>query len=147
MGYYMRYIVTDAKEINLNVLETALKHTNPLYSIQRSKGESGELKFGDEVVGIVEVNSQGDELFGQELDELVEEAEEAETGAKQTVLDTLKTAKSIIAVQVLWGGRKTDETLAKLDPLWNWLLVNHKGLVQADGEGYYRDRRLILKIG
>jgi len=146
MGYYMRYIITDDREVNLNILEMALKIVSPLFSIQRSKGESGELRFGNEVYGNLEINGLGDELFGSEVEELVEEVREAETGEKQTVLDTLKAAKSIIAVQVLWGGRKTDETLGKLDPLWNWLLANRKGLVQADGEGYYEKRKLILRI-
>src|SRR2546425_2714808 len=97
MGYYMRYIVTDGREVNLDILEMALKHASPLYSIQRSKGQSGELRFWDEVYGTVEINGSGDQLFSSELEELMEAVEEAEIGAKQTVLDALKVAKSIIA--------------------------------------------------
>ena len=126
MGYFMRYIVTGSGEINLEVLETALKHANPLYSIQRSKASHGELRFGNETYGTVEFSVLGDQLFSSELEELTQEVEEAETRAKQTVLNALKAAQSIIAVQVLWGSRKTEETLSKLDPLWNWLLANRK---------------------
>jgi hypothetical protein len=146
MGYFMRYIVTDDREVSLDILETALKNANPLYSIQRSKGEFGELRLGSEIYATIEINSRADELFDSELEELMEEVEEAETGEKQFVLDMLKAAKFTIAVQVLWGSRRTEETLGKLDPLWNWLRANRKGLVQADGEGYYEERKLILRI-
>lgn len=146
MGYYMRYVVTDDGPVSLELLETALKQASSQFAIQRSKEELGELRFGNDVYAIVQVNRSVDPIFSSELDELVEEVEEAGNGDKDTVLKALKTAKAIIAVQVLWGNRQTEETLSKLDPLWNWLISNRKGIVQADGEGYYANRKLILKV-
>jgi hypothetical protein len=37
-----------------------------------------------------------------------------------------------------------EQTLSLLDPLWHWLQEHHRGLVQADGEGFYEHQRLIL---
>src|SRR2546426_3927751 len=146
MGYFMRYVVTDPNETTLDLIGTALKQASSLYSIQRSEGECGQLRFGNDVYGIIEINHFGERLFTSEVEELIEEVEEAESESKESVLGTLKSANYIIAVQVLWGPRKTEETHGKLDPLWNWLLANRRGLVQADGEGYYEGRKLILKI-
>jgi hypothetical protein len=145
-GYYMRYIVTDNRQVSLNVLETALRASDQRYSIKRSEGESGELRHDDVLYGTIEVNAPPDQLFSAEVEELLEEVNGAEAGAKETVIDALKAARAIITIQVLWGDRTAEETLMKLDPLWDWLKANRKGLSQADGEGYYEARNLILRI-
>ena len=44
------------------------------------------------------------------------------------------------------GGREGNETLNRLDPIWEWLMANYKGLPYAEGEGYYEGRKLILKV-
>jgi hypothetical protein len=36
--------------------------------------------------------------------------------------------------------------LGLLSPLWDWLLANRSGLIQADGEGFYEGRNLILEL-
>jgi len=132
----MRYVVTDPNETALDLIETALKQASSVYSIQRSEGERGQLRFGNDVYVIIEINHSGERLFTSEVEELIEEVEETESESKDAVLSTLKSANYIIAVQVLWGPRRTEETLGKLDPLWNWLSASRRGLVQADGEGY-----------
>ncbi|MBO0888566.1 hypothetical protein J2P12_05635 [Candidatus Bathyarchaeota archaeon] len=147
MGYFMRYVATDSKPVTLDQIEAALKKASPDYSIRKFSETRGELRLGNDIYGTVEINRAGDQLFASEIQGLVEEVEEAGGIGKKTVLRALDDASSIIAVQVLWGPRKTEETLAKLDSLWNWLLANHEGLVQADGEGYYQNRKLILKTG
>ncbi len=146
MGYYMRYLVTDSKQVNLNVLESALKQASPLFSIAASESEQGELRFGSDIYGIVEVDRSGSPDFNSEVEELAEQVEEAEAEDKDMVLNAIEATRTIVAVEVLWGKRTTEETLSKLDPLWNWLQANHTGLLQADGEGYYKNRKLILKV-
>ncbi len=39
-----------------------------------------------------------------------------------------------------------EATLQKLDPLWGWLISHRKGLLKADGEGYYDHSGLMLKV-
>jgi hypothetical protein len=46
---------------------------------------------------------------------------------------------------VLHQGRSNEETLGLLAPLWDWLTTSRRGLVQADGEGFYDQGELILE--
>lgn len=142
MSYYVRFISTDAAETTPSILEQALKQREPEYSI----AESGELKHGDVVYGVVEVNRPGDGLFDEEIGELKEFVDDVRGKRKADVLKTLDAATGIVAVQVLFGDRQTETTLQKLDPLWEWLLTNRKGLLQADDEGYYDQTGRILKV-
>ena len=144
MGYYMRYIAVDEREITLPLLESALKQIDPAYAIVDVLGESGALTCSGELYGLIEVNRPGDGLFDEELDALEEFLEEAHREGRATVLETLHNARAIVAVQVLWQGRETEDTMSKLDPLWDWLPANRQGLLRVDGEGYYDNSRLIL---
>ncbi len=61
MGYYMRYISTDEQEITVPMLESVLKSLDPQYSIanvQKPPRESGDLMYGNEVYGQIEINDQ-----------------------------------------------------------------------------------------
>ncbi len=142
MSYYMRFITTDSPETMLSILEQALKETDSQYSI----AESGELKHGNDVYGVVEVNRPGDGLFEEEIGELKESMQDVRGKRKADVLKTLDEARAIVAVQVLFCDRQLEATLQKLDPLWEWLLSHRKGLLQADGEGYYDQTGRILKV-
>ena len=55
--------------------------------------------------------------------------------ARERVLATLDTARGIVAAQVLPGAYDEHDAPTRLDPLWQWLFANRKGLLQADGEG------------
>jgi hypothetical protein len=70
---------------------------------------------------------------------------DAEGKGRKRVEKVLKTAKRTIAVQVLSQGRESEETLSGIDPLWRWLFLTRKGLLHADGEGYYDEDDLILE--
>jgi len=87
-----------------------------------------------------------DDLFEEELCELKESVEEARGARRADVLKILDEPKAIVAVEVLWQGRETEPTLQKIDPLWAWLFSHRKGLLQADGEGYYDRSGHILKV-
>ncbi len=56
----------------------------------------------------------------------------------------LQEAQATVAVRVLSQGRETGATLEKIDPLWDWLFDEYRGLLQADGEGYYDANGQIL---
>ncbi len=142
MAYYMRYIVTDDAEITLSTLERVLKEIDPAYAIT----ESGELKHGSGLYGVIEINRPGDGLFDEEIVELKEFVKESRGKKRAAVLRVLDDARAIIAVQVLFQDRDTEETLDKINPLWEWLFSHHKGLLQADGEGYYDHAKLILEV-
>jgi hypothetical protein len=141
MSYYMRYIVNDEKEISILDIEQGLKGIHSQYAIV-----DGDLKYGNDLYGQIEINRPGDESFEEEIEEFKSELEETRGKGKKKVEAVLTSAKTIVAVQVLWQGRKTEETLQKIYPLWYWLFANRQGLLYADGEGYYEFTKLILRV-
>ena len=141
MGYCMRYIVTDDQPLSLDDVEGALKSVDPAYAIT-----DGELYNGADLSGEIEINVRGDEICDEKLVELEEFAEDAEGESSQQVMVSLRNAKAVLAVRVLWQGRDAEPTLEKLDPAWDWLLSDRQGLMQADGEGYYDASGLILEV-
>ena len=149
MGYYMRFVVTDDKDISLSVLNSGLKEKDSSYAVEfdDDADDAGDLTYNGDIYGAFEINRPDDGLFDEEIEELKEFLEDAEGERKSEVLQTLNNAKAIIALQVLQQGRATDEeTLVKIDPLWKWLFANYKGLMQAEAEGYYDASGLVLEV-
>jgi hypothetical protein len=144
----MRFITADEQDVSLSTLEAALKEIDAAYLIERDdeSDDEGVLTYKGEVYGQIEVNQFGDGLFDEEVGELTEFAEGAEGAAKSGVLGVLNRARAIVAVRVPDRGGESGEALEKLDPLWQWLLANREGLLQADGEGYYGATGLILQV-
>ena len=151
MGYYMRFISIDKEDISLNVLESALRQSDADYRIKRDNESDNEgiITNKEEIYGQIYVYRPGDGIFDSEVEVLKDFVEEAgdQMKQKQTVLSVLNHSTMIIFVRVLWQGRReSEETLEKLDPLWDWLLAKRKGLIQADNEGYYDATGLILEV-
>ena len=149
MGYYMRFVVADDKDISLSVINSGLKEKDAAYSVEfdDDADDAGDLTYNGDIYGAFEINRPNDGLFDEEIEELQEFLEDAEGERKSEVLQTLNDAKAIVALQVLQQGRATDEeTLVRIDPLWEWLFANYKGLMQADAEGYYDASGLVVKV-
>ncbi|HMO80194.1 MAG TPA: hypothetical protein PKD24_05335 [Pyrinomonadaceae bacterium] len=145
----MRFIVVDDKDIFLSKINSGLKQIDPAYSIEydNDADDVGDLTFRGDIYGALEINRPGDGLFDEEIDELKEFLEDAGGERKPEVLQVLSDAKAIIALQVLQQGRaSSEETLERIDPLWEWLFANYKGLMQADAEGYYDSQGLIIEV-
>ncbi|MDC0935462.1 hypothetical protein OAS39_04175 [Pirellulales bacterium] len=141
MGYYMRFIVEDDTPLTLEVVDSALKTYDAQYAIR-----DGGLYFEEDIYGEIEINKHGEELCNAELQELREFVEDAAVGQQDRVLENLREAKCMVVLRVLSQGRDTDSTLKVLDPLWEWLFTYRRGLLQADGEGYYDVDGLILNV-
>ena len=148
MGYHMRYIVDEEKEINLDLIETALIRVDPKYNLAAKdvEKEHAELMLGDDLFGELEINRRGSELMDEELEELLEAIEDAEGDGVERVQRLLRNARFTVALRVLWQGRDSETTLEKIDPLWEWLFSEYQGLLQADGEGYYDADGQILEV-
>jgi hypothetical protein len=149
MGYYMRFFVTDQQSLTLDLLESALKDIDPYYAIvdrHPSKAANGILIHGEEPYGEIEINMPGDQLFADEITEFREFLGDTDGPNKQIVLDALSQARAIVAVRVLWQDRDDEDTLRRIDLLWSWLFDHHKGLMQADGEGFYDANGLVYAV-
>ena len=142
----MRYIVADEQLVSLEDIGKAFAKAGVEYDVD---GEETEvtITYQGRPIGHVTLNVPGDGLFEEERDELIEFAEEGNEPQKRRVIDVLRAAREIVAVQVLFGNGDTGWTLDRLSPLWTWLQSNRRGLVQADGEGYYDGHDLILTLG
>ena len=145
MGYYMRYILTDPRPLELTQLGHALARVDSDYRLELEEDE-GTLYHGSSPIAHLTLNRSGDDLFGEEIAELQEVAEDADGAALTAVPAALRGASGILAVQVLWGTGDTEGTLTRLDAMWHWLFDQREGLMQADGEGYYDREGLILAV-
>ena len=146
MGYYMRYIVSDDRPIGLEDIRTVFAEAGTAYEVDGEETEA-TIAYEGKPIGHVTLNVPGDGLFDEERDELIEFTQDGDDeSAKDRVVNTLRDARAIVAVQVLFGDGDTDRTLDRLVPLWSWLQANRHGLIQADGEGYYDGQELILAL-
>lgn len=147
MGYRMRFISTDQRVVTTTDLQSAFVAVDPGYVVEID-ATVATIHHTGATIAHIEINVPGDGLFDAERDELIEFATDA-TGnraAKRRVLDALEGARAIVAAQVLFGTGDTETTLNRLDPLWAWLFDHREGLLQADGEGYYDARGLLLQV-
>jgi hypothetical protein len=146
MGYLMRYIATDGREITLPMIEAALKTIDPAYAIVNVEVDDlGDLMYGDTQCAIIEINRPGDDMFEDDLAEFQDLVGKGDTGGEQVVRHTLTNATALIVIEALWKGEDAEPVLAKIDPLWDWLFANYAGLSQADSEGFYDSAGLILE--
>jgi hypothetical protein len=118
----MRFIVADEQPVSLQDLGKAFAEAGVEYDVN---GEETEVTIAYEgrPIGHVTLNVPGDGLFEEERDELIEFAEEGNEAQKRRVIDTLRAAREIVAVQVLFGSGDTDWILSArlisvLDFIW-----------------------------
>ena len=150
MGYWMQYIVADKQEVSLSWLEAKLKEVRGSYAIKDAAdgddGETGELMFDGELYGEIHIGRPGQDTCDGVLEGMKEEVAQAKKGPRRArVAKTLGEATAVVAMRVLYQGRGTDETLENIQPMWEVLFANRKGLLYADMEGFYDSNRLILK--
>jgi len=148
MGYYMRYFITDKKIINLKEILDYLQSIDKHYTI-RIEDESGNsvvLMYKNEPYGEIELNFREDEIFETEQIEFFKFLEDVKQGKVRKIKKYLNKSTSVLVIRVLWQERTCEETLQKIDPIWEWLFKNRKGVLQADGEGFYNSKGLILKL-
>jgi hypothetical protein len=142
VGYYMRYYVDDERPIALEEIQAGLQEIDPAFAL----GDDGDLHRGDQLLAELELNLRGTERFDEELSEFLEQLEDSDEDARPRVERCLRAARAVVVARVLWQGCSTDETVDLLSPLWTWLLENRRGLIQADGEGFYEGDELILEL-
>jgi hypothetical protein len=143
----MRFVSGDDRPVTTTQLRDALLAAGPGYEVKMDEAAATIVHAGTPIAH-VEINVPGDGLFDEERDELIEFVTDSdgERSAKSRVLETLGAARTIVAAQVLFGTGDAETTLSRLDPLWQWLFRNRLGLLQADGEGYYDARGLVLQV-
>lgn len=141
MGYYMRFLSTDERPISLRTLREAVQKLNPEYSVT----QDGFLTFGSAVIASLEINTPADELFAEDLQELAQVVREHRRARNfAMVAECLNSVRTIVAAEVLFNDLG-EKAMDEVTPLWRWLFENRAGLLQADGEGFWRGSNLVLR--
>ncbi|MBI1256521.1 MAG: hypothetical protein GC204_03530 [Chloroflexi bacterium] len=143
MGDFIRYILTGENDLTLALVETGLKEVDSEFALQidQAATNSADVLHGGEIFGEIEVNQREDQVFSEDIEDLRDELEAVEDGAKANILELLNTATAMIALQLSEEGH---DQYRQVDPFWDWLFERYAGVLQIDEEGYYsRDEQLL----
>ncbi len=149
MGDFIRYLFTAEPDLSLALVESGLKAVDAGFSIfaDAATDNSGDLIYGGEVYGELEINQRGDQVFDEDIDDLREQlagiSAESMSAEESLVVQTLNGARSMIALQLSEAGH---EHYQQIDLFWDWLFDRYPGLLQIDEEGYYSQDEQILAI-
>ena len=145
MGDFIRYILTGENELTLASVESGLKAVDAEFSIlpDHAAPNSGDVLYGSEVYGEVEVNRPEDQVFSEDIEDLRDQLTDLDVEATTIVLQTLNQASGMIAFQLSEAGH---DQYQRIDPFWNWLFDRYPGLLQIDEEGYYTRGEQILVV-
>jgi len=146
MGYYMRFIGI-GQAVTIKELKTTLIAIDKKYKVIEAQIEAtrGELLYQNMLLGEIEINQPDDGIFDDDIEELIDLISDSGQKNEAKIINSLKNATFIVAVSALWEGKDSDQTLAKLDALWDLLFENKHGILQADNDGFYDQTGLILE--
>ncbi|MGD2118772.1 MAG: hypothetical protein PVG66_10455 [Chromatiales bacterium] len=153
MPYYVRAFCKSDAVPSVSELESILKSEYSGVRLETEDARDGKwgnaeyyYKDGNQPV-VVECNyNDGPEsLAAEECEEFIEEiGSPGLSMAKRKVLDHLKNTKYIISCQLL--SDIDDDGYHLNGELLNIFVNNYGGLIQADGEGFYKGHKLVVKL-
>ena len=158
MGYYVRAFCTTGETPQLGrVLEFArnLGSTVELEGVEGEPGlddavweQVGVLYKADRSAILLELNRARPEgettLVSEEIEEFLELLEDApDNRSRRRVEQHLRDTRFIVAAQLAGD---TDDGYDALANLLRYFVDHNGGLIQADGEGFYVDDKLILVL-
>ena len=154
MSYYIRVFCTDKSRPSIAQLESALKGKNPAARFEtgddRQSSDWSEAEFHykngkNPVVVEVNVNDGAESLAAEESREFMDEiGKPGFSIAKRRVLGHLARTRFIICCQLL--SDIDDDGYQANGELLNYYVENHGGMIQADGEGFYRGNKAIVVL-
>lgn len=153
MPYYVRAFCKSDKVPMIDELEKSLQLEYPQVRIntedsRESSWSNAEFfyKDGKEPV-IIEcnINDSTESLAAEECKEFIEEISNPGLSiSKRNVINHLKNTKYIISCQLL--NDIDDDGYHLNGELLKYFVSNHQGLIQADGEGFYKGQNLIIDL-
>lgn len=132
----MRYFA-DAP-LPLDQIKAGLRAEDPTFKI-----DGGELTRGDQLLGEIEINRPGSDLFDDEIAGTVQRLERAQG---HQVIPRVRATQSVLALQVMDGDRGAESTMQLLGPLWSVLQRLANGLWLVDGQGFYDNGTLVVQM-
>lgn len=148
MAYYMRYITSNLDPIQFDALGAYLYGIDQEYRyfVDDFDEQSAELIYKGERIATLEINARGDQLFDEDIEDLIELLTFITDSRTEEIINQLKSAQAMLVAAVYWPGDDPEPVFSLLDPLWDWLFANRPGLLQADNEGFYDVDHLILEM-
>lgn len=146
MGFYVRFIVADARGLSIDVVERGLAESVPNARVT-SNGEHGrDVFFSEAAAWEVEVILPGRDLFEAERLELLEELPQSNGADIERVRAVLERATAIMCLRILQPGRDLSDARDGLDHLLDWMFSNRTGLGRSDDGPTFFDeaRELVL---
>ncbi|HLF06939.1 MAG TPA: hypothetical protein VI893_07210 [Thermoplasmata archaeon] len=144
MGYYMTFITMDRRKVNLRDLRNHLKKTGDKYRVVWEGGE-GLLYYAEKPYCRIEVVYRGKKGWKEQAETMDECLELCNGMAKPRVERLLRDAQAMVVLQVHWGDRDLDSTLDRIYPVVDWLHANRTGLLRADNEGFWNEKKIVLR--
>lgn len=145
MTYHMRFLITDPGPVDLADLAKFLRGVNRKYQFEFDS-EGGTVSLGGDEIAAIEIYTPGDGTFDDELAMLEDSASEGSGAGEARVADALATVQTLFAVKVPGSASRRDGSRDNLDPIWEWLFANRKGLLQVDSEGYSDEQGMIFEV-
>lgn len=145
MTYHMRFLITDPGPVDLADLAKFLRGVNRKYQFEHDS-EGGTVSLAGEEIASIEINTPGDGTFDDELAMLENSASEGSGTGEARVADALATVQTLFTVKIPGSAGRQDGARDNLDPVWEWLFANRKGLLQADAEGYSDEAGMIFEV-
>ncbi|MCC6803714.1 MAG: hypothetical protein IT319_12595 [Anaerolineae bacterium] len=145
MGDFIRFILTGADSLSLADIERGLKEIDAEFSIHADSAAptSGDVLYGSDIYGEVEVNHADDQVLREDIDDLREQIAELDDEGTAVVLQALDGATGMVALRLSEAGL---EHYDRIDPFWDWLFDHFAGLLQVDEEGYYQGDEQVLFV-
>jgi hypothetical protein len=146
MSYFVRYFAT-GQVPTLSELVSAAQADSPhlgMADLVSGPIAHADLNWVGEVFAEIEINERGSEMFEAEILEQLELIRLGR-GKKTPIVNLLKEASCIIAVRILTSSGEFRELLDRVDPIWEWLDENRRGVTAFDSHGFYLDSRYLVK--
>ncbi len=146
MAYFMRFLIPGDFAPSADDLRRALTQADPGYALlsrQPAPYETLALAYQGQEYAEIDFNRPGDDLFADEIDDLLEELDETEfetdedTRVRDVVAERIRQTRLILSAEILFGDNALEDGIRLIDPLWDWLFEQTDGLLKIDNEGYY----------
>lgn len=136
MGDFIRFLASTPCSIDFKLIVELLNNDGAAFSILAdvSDANTGELLHDGNILAEIEINTDGDAIFEEDISDLMEVLDETALPQKEAILERLNSAQIMVALQLTEAGH---EAYDLIDPLWDALLGRCAGMLQVDDEGYY----------
>ncbi|MBL8134481.1 MAG: hypothetical protein JNL42_21655 [Anaerolineae bacterium] len=144
MGDFFRFLATQDCDLTLTTLESLFRRSDNQFSIrvEAAAPNAGELLYGSSVVADIEINRPGEQVFDEDIIDLIEMLEGIDESGDRVVA-RLGEVRLMVALQLTEEGHASYD---QIDPLWNCLFETCDGILQVDDEGYYDSEGVVLAL-